>query len=70
MESLDKIPKFYLGDIVRTKKLHPCGNDRWEVVRLGADIRMKCLRCGRHVLLPRRKFEKSVKEILQRGDHE
>lgn len=62
------VPKFYLGDVVQTKKGHPCGNDTWEVVRLGADIRIKCLNCGRQVLLPRRKFEKSVKKILKRGE--
>jgi len=65
---MDIVPKFYLGDVVQTKKNHPCGNNTWEVVRLGADIRIKCLNCGRQVLLPRRKFEKSVKKILQRGE--
>ena len=64
----DVVPKFFLGDVVQTKKKHPCGGDTWEVVRLGADIRMKCLCCGRQVLLPRRKFEKSVKKIINRGD--
>jgi len=65
---VDIVPKFYLGDVVQTKKKHPCGSDNWEVVRLGADIRIKCLNCGRQVLLPRRKFEKSVKKVLQRGE--
>lgn len=57
-----------MGDIVRLRKLHPCGSDRWEVVRLGADIGIRCLGCGRRVLLPRRKFEKSVKEFIERGE--
>ena len=67
---LKDIPKFYLGDVVQTRKKHPCGSDRWEIVRLGADIRIKCLKCGRHVLLPRIKFEKRVKKILERGNPE
>ncbi len=54
----------HLGDIVRLRKRHPCGGYEWEVVRLGADIGIKCLTCGRRVLLPRRKFEKSVKKLL------
>lgn len=67
---MDLVPKFYLGDVVQTKKGHPCGSDTWEVVRLGADIRIKCLKCGRQVLLPRRKFEKSVKKIISRGEEQ
>ncbi len=57
-----------LGDIVRLKKAHPCGNDRWEVVRVGADIRLKCLKCQRHVLLERGVFERRVKEFISRGE--
>jgi hypothetical protein len=55
---------YNVGDVVRTKKKHPCGSDRWEIMRTGIDFRIKCLGCGRVVMLPRRKFEKSVKEIL------
>lgn len=55
---------YNVGDMVRTKKKHPCGSDRWEIMRTGIDFRIKCLGCGRVVMLPRRKFEKSVKEIL------
>jgi len=54
-----------LGDVVRLRKQHPCGGYEWEVVRLGADIGIKCQTCGRRVLLPRRKFEKSVKKLLR-----
>ncbi|MCL6641579.1 MAG: DUF951 domain-containing protein, partial [Candidatus Rokubacteria bacterium] len=39
--------KVYLGDVVRMRKTHPCGSDQWEVVRLGADIGIRCLKCGR-----------------------
>ena len=42
--------KVVLGDVVRMRKTHPCGNDQWEVVRLGADIGIRCLKCGRRVL--------------------
>ncbi len=55
-----------LGDIVRLRKPHPCGSYEWQVVRLGADIGIKCCRCDRRVLLPRRKFEKSVKALVGR----
>lgn len=56
--------RFRLGDIVRMRKKHPCGDDRWEVMRTGADFRMRCLGCGRVVMVSRRKFEKSVKEVI------
>jgi hypothetical protein len=56
-----------LGDTVRLRKQHPCGGHDWEVVRLGADIGIKCLSCQRRVLLERSVFEKRVKEFLTRG---
>ncbi len=59
-----------LGDIVKMRKLHPCGNDEWEIVRTGLDFRIRCLGCGRQVMLPRTKFEKSVKEILRKGSEQ
>lgn len=61
------VPKFRLGDVVQLRKVHPCGEDRWEVVRVGADIRIKCLGCGRYILMPRRKFERAVKRVLKTG---
>jgi len=59
-----------LGDVVRLRKLHPCGGYEWEVVRLGADIGVRCRTCGRRVLLERRTFEKQVKQFLERGPSE
>ena len=56
-----------LGDVVRLKKKHPCGSYEWRVVRLGADIRIKCLKCGHHVLLKRSVFERRVKTFISRG---
>jgi hypothetical protein len=55
---------FYIGDIVEMKKEHPCGTNRWEVIRLGADIKIKCCACSRIVMIPRSQFEKNVKKIL------
>lgn len=58
---------FFLDDQVRLRKPHPCGSYDWTVVRLGADIGLKCQGCGRRVLLPRRVLEKRVKTFLSRG---
>lgn len=58
------MPGLYrIGDIVQMKKRHPCGSDRWEILRVGMDFRLKCLGCGRLVLLPRPKFEKGLKKV-------
>jgi hypothetical protein len=58
---------FALGDVVRLKKPHPCGGFEWTVVRLGADIGVRCLGCGRRVLLPRRELERRLKQFVARG---
>lgn len=55
---------FAVGDVVRLKKPHPCGGYAWTVVRLGADIGVKCQTCGRRVLLPRRELERRLKQIV------
>ena len=55
----------HVGDQVRLRKPHPCGGDTWEVTRIGADIGIRCLTCGRRLMLPRAKFEKQVKTILR-----
>lgn len=57
--------QFELGDVVQMKKGHPCGSNEWEVLRLGMDIRIKCVGCGRSVLLPRRDFERNLKKVLR-----
>jgi hypothetical protein len=56
------------GDVVRLKKKHPCGNDEWQVVRVGTDIRIRCLKCQRYVLLERPVFERRVKALVSRGN--
>jgi hypothetical protein len=58
------LPDLELDDVLKLRKLHPCGEDRWKVIRLGADIKIECLGCGRQVMLPRRKLSRSVKTNL------
>jgi len=58
---------FYIDDIVRLRKPHPCGSYEWKVVRIGADIGLVCQTCGRRVLLPRRTLEKRLKAFVSRG---
>ena len=55
------------GDVVQTRKPHPCGNDTWEVIRTGADIKIRCLRCGHVVLMSRETFLKRRKTVVSRG---
>ena len=57
-----------LHDILELKKDHPCGSRRWEVLRVGMDIKLKCLGCGHEVMLPRAKAEKGIKKILEREE--
>lgn len=56
-----------LGDVIQTRKAHPCGSDIWTVIRTGADIKMKCQGCGRIVMLDRQVFIKRRKKLIQRG---
>jgi len=56
---------YKLGQIVKMKKRHPCGGELWKIIRVGMDFRIKCQNCGRSVMLPRRRFERGVKEIIQ-----
>ena len=57
-----------LGDVVRLKKKHPCGSDQWRVVRLGADIGIKCLKCHRYQLLERDVLQRRVRVLVPRSD--
>lgn len=61
------VMEIHLNDVVRLRKKHPCGNYEWRVVRVGADIGIQCLKCGRRVLLPRRTFEKRVRALVSQG---
>ncbi|MBA3449986.1 MAG: DUF951 domain-containing protein [Chloroflexia bacterium] len=66
MVNLEPVP-FAVGDVVRLRKPHPCGGFDWMVVRLGADIGLKCQCCGRRVLLPRRDLERRLRQFVERG---
>lgn len=54
-----------VSDVLRLKKVHPCGGYLWEVYRTGADLGLRCTTCDRRVLLPRSKVERRVKEIVR-----
>ncbi len=53
-----------VGDIIKMKKLHPCGNNLWEIMRTGMDIRLKCKGCGHQVMLPRKQVEKNFRGFV------
>ena len=52
-----------VGDILSMKKPHPCGSRDWQVLRIGADFKLRCLGCGHEVMGPRVKFEKNVRQV-------
>lgn len=58
--------KFEPGDVVKLKKKHPCGSFEWEILRVGADFRLKCIGCGHQVMMARTLLEKNVKEVRQK----
>ncbi len=65
-----EIVDFRLGDIVKLRKVHPCGGFEWEVVRLGGDIGLCCATCGRRVMLARTVLEKRMRSFIARGVQE
>ncbi len=56
--------EYKVGSIVVMKKQHPCGTNEWEITRTGADIKIKCLNCGRQILLSRIDFNKKLKKVI------
>ena len=56
--------EYKVGSIVVIKKQHPCGTNEWEITRTGADIKIKCLNCGRQILLSRIDFNKKLKKVI------
>ena len=60
--------EYGIGSLVIMKKGHPCGENKWEVIKLGADIRIKCTKCGRIVIIPRVEFNKKIKRILEKEE--
>ena len=59
-----------LHDIVEMKKPHPCGENRWEIIRMGMDIKIQCAKCGRLIMLQRREFDKKMKKVLEKAPRE
>lgn len=57
-----------LGDIVKLKKKHPCGSFEWEVLRIGADFRLKCCGCGHQIVIARKLVEKNIRKITRNGE--
>ena len=58
--------EYIVGSLLVLKKGHPCGENLWEVVKLGADIRLKCTKCGRIVILPRIELNKKIKKVVEK----
>lgn len=58
------LTEFNLGDTVQMKKTHPCGSDRWVIIRTGADIKIRCTGCGRIVMMDRPVFEKRARRVV------
>lgn len=56
--------EYSIGSIVEMKKAHPCGTNEWEITRVGADIKIKCMNCGRTIMIPRIEFNKKLKKVI------
>ena len=62
--------KYEIGDIVKMKKKHPCGSFEWEILRVGADFRLKCMGCGHQIMIARKLVEKNTKELRKKQSSE
>ena len=60
--------ELHLHDILELKKEHPCGSRQWEILRVGMDIKLRCLGCKHELMAPRRKIEKSIKRIIAKEE--
>ena len=58
--------QYDLNDLVEMKKPHPCGANKWKIIRLGMDIRIKCEGCGHSVLIPRKEFARKMKKVVEK----
>ena len=56
-----------MGDVIWMKKPHPCGSNEWEILRVGADFRLKCMGCAHQVMVPRKLVEKNVRKIHKKA---
>ena len=59
--------RFEVGDIIKMKKPHPCGSHEWEVLRVGADFRLKCMGSGHQIMVPRKLVEKNTRQITKKA---
>ncbi len=59
---------YKLGSVVIMRKQHPCGANEWEIIRMGADIKIKCLNCGRSIMLPRIEFNRKLKKVVDNSE--
>lgn len=59
--------EYQVGDIVKLKKPHPCGSREWEILRVGADFRLKCTGCGHQIMVPRKLVEKNARGLLKKN---
>ncbi|MCR5837660.1 MAG: DUF951 domain-containing protein [Lachnospiraceae bacterium] len=57
--------QFEIGDVIKLKKGHPCGNNAWEILRVGADFKLKCKGCGHMVMVPRTMVEKNFRGKIE-----
>ena len=57
---------YEVGDVVKLKKKHPCGSFEWEILRVGADFRLKCEGCGHQIMIPRKQVEKGTKGLQKK----
>lgn len=60
--------EYEIGDVVKLKKQHPCGSFEWEILRVGADLRLRCIGCGHQIMIARRQVEKNTKELKKKLD--
>lgn len=66
MQTMDQRWKYEVGDTVKLKKPHPCGSQEWEILRVGADFRLKCMGCGHQVMIDRRTVEKNTRNLMKK----
>ena len=62
--------RFDVGDVIKMKKPHPCGSHEWEVLRVGADFRLKCMGCGHQIMVARRLVERNTRQITKKTEGE
>ena len=61
---------YELNDIVQMKKQHPCGTNRWQIIRTGIDVKLQCTGCGHIVMMSRQNIEKHLKKVLEHAENE